>query len=77
MSRTVLDGDFRRWEVFVNTGPSGFSAPPRLVFRCVSDRTVPSRIATFQGEPSEALAFVEAGEAAGLVELLESGTALS
>jgi hypothetical protein len=72
-----MDGDFRRWEVFVNTGPSGFSAPPHLVFRCLSDRTVPSRIAPFQGEPAEALTLVEGGDAAGLVELLESGTPLS
>lgn len=77
MSRRIMDGEFRNWEVFVNTGPSGFSAPPGLVFRCVSDREVPSRLAPFHGEPAEALAFVESGEAEALLGMLESGRPLS
>lgn len=77
MSRRILDGDFRSWEVFVNTGPSGFSKPPRLVFRCVSDPSVPSRMAPFQGEPNAALTFVESGPEAELVALLAGGAALS
>lgn len=77
MSRRIMDGDFRHWEVFVNTGPSGFSRPPRIVFRCVSDASVPSRMTTFDGEPNAALTFVERGDSAELLELLEGGKVLS
>ena len=77
MSRRIMDGELRSWEVFVNTGPSVFSRPPQLVFRCTTDVSVPSRIAPFQGEPTEALAFVEAGEEPRLLGLLEEGRALS
>jgi len=77
MSRKVMDPDFRSWEVFVNTGPSGFSVPPRIVFRCISDPAEPSRIAPFMGAPTEALAFVAGGSGAELVGLLEKGAPLS
>ena len=77
MSRKVMDGEFRTWEVFVNTGESGFSRPPRIVFRCVSDREVVSCVVPFDGEPNEALAFVESGAANELLSLLEAGVPLS
>lgn len=77
MARTILDSEFRNWEVFVNTGPSGFSTPPGIVFRCVSDRETPSRIAPFQGEPNAALALVESGPSDDLLALLEQGKPLS
>lgn len=77
MSRKVMDSEFRSWEVFVNTGPSGFSAPPRIVFRCVSDPAEPSRIAPFVGAPTEALAFVAGGPGEELLGLLDTGAPLS
>jgi len=77
MSRRIMDRDFRNWEVFVNTGPSGFSTPPSLVFRCVTDPALPSRMASFQGEPNGALTFVESGTADELLALLEQGKPLS
>lgn len=77
MSRKIMDEEFRTWEVFVNTGVSGFSRPPRVVFRCVSDRDAVSRIAPFEGEPNEALAFVESGDAGKLLALLGEGAPLS
>jgi hypothetical protein len=48
MARTILDDELRRWEVFASTGPNGFPRPGRLVFRCISDRTEPSRAALFE-----------------------------
>ncbi|MDT8340154.1 MAG: hypothetical protein RQ751_01460 [Longimicrobiales bacterium] len=77
MSRRILDADFRTWEPFVNTGPSGFSRPPRLVFRCVSDPSLPSRMTGFSGEPEAALTLVETGAEAELVRLLEEGAPIS
>lgn len=77
MSRMVMDGEFRTWEVFVNTGEYGFSTPPRIVFRCVSDRDVVSCVVPFDGEPNEALALVASGAAAELLALLETGAPLS
>jgi hypothetical protein len=49
-----LDDDLRRWEVFASTGPGGYPTPSRLVFRCVTDRSEPSRAAEFQGGNAEA-----------------------
>lgn len=77
MSRTIMDRDFRSWEVFVNTGPSGFPTPPSLVFRCVADPSLPSRVAPFEGEPNAALTFVESGAGTELLALLEQGKPLS
>lgn len=77
MSRRIMDGDFRTWEVYVNTGPSGFSKPPRIAFRCVSDPRVHSRMGVFEGEPSEAARFVESGDSADLLALLDEGLVVS
>ena len=77
MSRRVMDAELLAWEVFVNTGPSGFSRPPRIVFRCVSDPSVPSRMAPYEGEPHEALSLVDSGPAPELLGLLEESQALS
>jgi hypothetical protein len=77
MSRQIMDGDLRSWEVFVNTGPSGFSRPPRIVFRCASDRSVPSRMIPYEGEPVEALELVDSGPPPELLALLEESRALS
>lgn len=77
MSRRIMDQDFRKWEVFVNTGPSGFPTPPSLVFRCVTDPALPSRMAPFPGEPNGALTLVESGPGDELLALLEQGKPLS
>lgn len=77
MSRTIMDGDFREWEVFVNTGRSGFARPPRVVFRCVSDGTIPSRMAELPEEPVSAATFVQEAPAEELRTLMEGAAVLS
>jgi hypothetical protein len=72
-----MDDEFRSWEVFVNTGPSGFSRPPGIGFRCISDPAVSSRMTSFEGDPNEALVFVESAEASELLGLLAGGVVLS
>lgn len=54
MTRTFLDYGLRRWEVFANTGAHGFPQPGRLVFRCVSQFGVPSRMVDVAGDKSDA-----------------------
>lgn len=77
MARTILDPDLNRWEVFASTGPSGFAAPSRIVFRCVSDRSLRSRAAEFAGDHTEAEAWVERADPHHILPLLEEGVELS
>ena len=77
MARTILDSDFRSWEVFTNTGRSGFAKPPRIVFRCRSDRSVPSRMAEYTEEEPGAATFVEEASPGELLELWNQAEPLS
>lgn len=54
MSRTLVDVELNRWEVFATTGPHGYSDPARLLFRCLSDRDVRSRALPVEGGKAEA-----------------------
>lgn len=77
MSRTIVDADLRRWEVFASAGPSGYADPAALVFRCRSDRDVPSRRLTVEGDKSDAEAAVVRSSADELRGLLERAEPLS
>lgn len=77
MSRTILDADLRRWEVFASSGPRGFPTPAQLVFRCLSDPDQPSRAVLFQGDRSQAEEAVLGRESEELKNYLERATPLS
>jgi hypothetical protein len=77
VSRTILDADLRRWEVFASTGPHGYAAPARLVFRCVSDPAQPSRFVQVEGDKSDAEAQVQRQGGAELLALLDEAEVLS
>ncbi len=77
MSRTILDDDLDRWEVFASTGPSGFADPATLVFRCVSDPDRPSRGVIVSGDKSEAEAAVLSVSTTDLRNLLARAVPLS
>lgn len=72
MQRTILDRDFRTWEVYATTGDYGFADPARLVFRCVSDRDEKARSAPFEGDKSDAESAVKELSESELEELLEA-----
>ena len=53
MARTILGRELQTWEAYATTGRYGFSEPARLVFRCLSDRSMRAR-ALDAGEKSDA-----------------------
>lgn len=71
MTRTILDDDLRRWEVFATTGRYGFPDPSRVIFRCVSDRSLRSRAVTIDGDKSDAEQTVADSDDAELSAMLE------
>ena len=77
MSRTIVDSELNRWEVFATAGPHGYADPASLVFRCLSDRARPSRGVTVEGDKSEAEAAVLAWSDGQLRELLDRAIPLS
>ena len=77
MSRTIVDSDLNRWEVFASAGPSGYADPAALVFRCLSDRDRPSRGLTVEGDKSEAEAAVLQSSEGDLRDLLARAIPLS
>jgi hypothetical protein len=77
MSRIIVDADLERWEVFASAGPSGYADPAALVFRCLSNRDLPSRGLTVEGDKSEAEAAVLEWTVADLRDLLAQAQPLS
>jgi hypothetical protein len=77
MTRTIIDSDLRRWEVFASSGPHGFPDPGCLVFRCSSDRDEPSRSLVFKGDRTAAEEAVLRLPPADLRAYLESARPLS
>ena len=77
MARTFMDADLREWEVFVNAGQGGFPHPQRIVFRCVSDRTVPSRIHALPEGAASGAEVVRGSETGALRDLLAGAEPLS
>jgi hypothetical protein len=54
MTRTILDGDLRSWEVYATTGDFGLPAPAKIAFRCTSDGSRRPRVLDFEGDKSDA-----------------------
>ena len=76
MPRIIQDRSFQRWEAFATTGRYGLPHPGRIVFRCCSDRSQPSRVVEVAGDKSDAEALVAGGEHDELLDLLEGAVAL-
>lgn len=69
MARTVLDGDLRNWEAFASTGPFGYSAHSRVVFRCTTDPDQRPRAFSVPGDKSDAESRVALASPAELLEM--------
>ena len=76
MSRTILDGQLRRWEAFATTGEYGFPDRARVVFRCLSDAQVRARAVTLDGDKSDAEEVVSGRSDAELKEMLSQAREL-
>ncbi len=76
MPRIIQDRSFQQWEAFATTGRYGLPQPGRIVFRCCTDRSQPSRVVEIAGDKSDAEALVAGGDDDELLGLLEGAGAL-
>jgi hypothetical protein len=54
VARTFRTPGLDTWEAFASTAEGGYSAPARIVFRCISRRSETPRFAEFPGDTSDA-----------------------
>lgn len=76
MSRRILDEEFRVWEAFLNPAPHSEGDDAQVVFRCVSDPSIPSRAAGL-GDMESAGAFLRGATDHALLGKLRGARALS
>ena len=76
MARRLLDADFRVWEAFLNLPPHGEGASLQVVFRCVSDPSIPSRAASATDRATASVFLREASDA-DCLGMLEAARPLS
>ena len=75
MTRKLRDRALKVWEVYASTGPYGYSAPARIVFRCTSDALERARVFAVSGDRSDAEANVVSASVDALLEMLAKARA--
>jgi hypothetical protein len=76
MSQTFTDEGLRTWEAFATAGQYGLSTRPKLVFHCISERTVRPRYVLLEGNEADAEEAVHASDVERLRELLREAREL-
>jgi hypothetical protein len=71
MSQTFTDVDLRTWEAFATGGRFGLAVRPRVVFHCLSDRSLRPRYVQLDGNEASAEEVVNESGIDGLRELLQ------
>lgn len=77
MSQTFTDGNLLTWEAFATGGRYGLSVRPRVVFHCLSDRSLRPRVVVLPGAGVGAQELVEDADPTRLRELFAAATELS
>ncbi|CAA9327255.1 MAG: hypothetical protein AVDCRST_MAG89-1953 [uncultured Gemmatimonadetes bacterium] len=54
MSQTFTDENLLTWEAFASGGRFGLSIRPKVIFHCVSDRSMRARFVELQGDEADA-----------------------
>lgn len=54
MSRTFQDAGFLTWEVYASSGAAGYPERARIVFACLSDRSLRPRVVIQGGDKADA-----------------------
>lgn len=76
MSQTFTDEDLRTWEVFASGGRFGLAIRPRVIFHCVSDRSLRPRFVQLAGDEADAEEAVHESGVEGLRKLLREAREL-
>lgn len=76
MATTIVDRDFRTWEVYATTGDYGFAEPARIVFHCTSDPRIRARSVKIEGDHADAERLVATAGEDRLHGLFERAEAL-
>lgn len=77
MSRTFLDENLLSWEAFASTGAFGYPEGPRVVFQCLTNRTIRPRYVELEGEENNAQRLLEQIPADELVALFQTARPVS
>lgn len=70
MTRTFLDQDLMEWEAFATTPRGGLPSPGRILFRCLSDQSIRTRVHQVEGSRSDAERWIQEAEEEDLRDLL-------
>jgi hypothetical protein len=77
MSRRFRDGNLLEWEAYPTSGPHGFAEPVRIMFHCLTDRSLRARFVAHETDAAGAAALVRRLNEAELAALLESAQPLN
>lgn len=76
MSQTFTDENLLTWEAFASGGRFGLSIRPKVIFHCVSDRSLRARFVEVQGDEADAEELIHDSQIARLRELLKQSKEL-
>jgi hypothetical protein len=76
MSQTFTDENLLTWEVFATGGRYGLAVRPKLVFHCLSDRSLRPRFVQLRGDEAGAEEVAHAPGVERLRELLREAREL-
>jgi hypothetical protein len=77
MSRRFRDGNLLEWEAYPTSGPHGFAAPARIIFHCLTDRSIRARYLAGEGDEARAAGLVHTLGEAELVAMLDRAAPLN
>lgn len=76
MSQTFTDDNLLTWEAFASGGRFGLSVRPKVVFHCLSDRSIPARFVEVQGDEADAEELIHESQVERLRALLRESREL-
>ncbi|HEX6037223.1 hypothetical protein [Longimicrobium sp.] len=76
MSQTFTDDNLLTWEAFASGGRFGLSVRPRVIFHCLSDRSIPARVVQVQGDEADAEELIHESQVERLRQLLRESNEL-
>ena len=76
MSQTFTDENLLTWEAFASGGRFGLSIRPKVIFHCISDRSLRARFVEVQGDEADAEEMIQESGVPRLRELLKESKEL-
>lgn len=76
MSQTFTDENLLTWEAYASGGRFGLSIRPKVIFHCLSDRSLRARFVEVQGDEADAEEMIHDSRTERLRELLRESREL-